>query len=860
MPNSANTSTVQTNGSECLVREVDKINQVPHLVEEKQLSQENLVCRACKKSFNNLKVFKYHKQFLHMINKCRHCKKKFLNGVQLKLHTRFKHPDKYNDHILNYEQVFVEIRRLEHIDECFTCHIKFVDKESLLKHHATCDGKCIECGLKIPQKELYYKHLEAVHSLQINAKVCECPFCMVKYDSDKKLEEHIQRSHPEEMSVDDDSISETYASTSNDGFLFDCNLCSASFSALKSLNQHKAIKHRTGLKVAEEQESKTKSVPKFSRDEFMEKLMVKKSNDFYRCIPCGKEIFKRSLGLHLRSKHSSIRSFRCELCPEAYFRADYRQRHMASSHPKSFKCLTCDLQYDRAYKFDAHMQTMHDIPARHFKPEEGDDHYDIDLTTIKYIENSKNYDYTDDYMLLRPNTRAQSVVSSIATVIETPLSKDEFCEKYFIPKSDKVTFCNVCQQEIQKASVISHLLWKHAVQRPLKCAFCNERVIKNNARLSHMSRCHPNEYKCFDCNIQFVKHQQIVEHMFEVHKTKCNIAISSGEEEDLHTNEIRFVTNKNEDEIIDETEVFNPIVSVTEERKFVCAHCPKSFTSSKNLLIHKSHKHRNESSESLQNVSGAVGDSMSFDEFQNNWIEETNDIDAKCLVCDLTMKKKNLANHLKARHSTSGAYLCEICREAFYRPEQRSQHMNAQHRGMFYCDGCNIQFYRNSRYVKHMKDLHEIELMDSKDRFEVDLGVGDLRFVPTVRKNNCDDQNAMLSMMYNECSASNENVDPIEEMFSIFNNEDLLYPNTSSSEVYDRGDFMTKYFKNTSKDTKHCSACNKSFQASSLYHHLIHFHASILPFKCSFCDLRLERSSVRSRHMQVFHPNEVISS
>lgn len=790
-----------------------------------------------------------------MINKCRHCNKKFLNGVQLKLHTRFKHPDKYNDHLLNYEQAFVEIERLEHIDECFTCHLMFVDQNSLLKHHAACDGKCIECGLKFPQKDVYYKHLETAHDLQVNPKVTECPFCMVKYDSDKKLEDHIQKSHPEEMSVDDsNSVSETCASTSNDGFLFECHLCSSSFSSSRSLKQHKAIKH----KGEKDQENKTKNVPKYSRDEFMEKLLVKKSNEFYRCIPCGKEIYKKSLLLHLRSKHCAIRSFRCELCPEAYFRGDYRQRHMSMSHPNSLKCLTCEQQFDRSYKFDAHMLNVHDIPAKNFKPDEADDQFDLSPNRIKYIENSKNYDYTDDHLLLRPNTRAPSVQSTTTTLAEYPLSKDEFCDKYFTNKSDKVTYCNVCQQEIQKSSVISHLLWKHAVQRPLKCAFCNERVVKNNARLSHMIRCHPNEYKCPDCNVQFVKHQQIVEHMLEVHNTRCTIAMSSGEEEDLATNDVRFISNKNEDEVIDEMEVINTNVSFTEERKYACAHCPKSFTSSKNLLIHKSHKHRNESSTDSTNLS-AVGDSMSFDEFQNNWIEEANETDARCLVCDLTMKKKNLANHLKARHATSGAYLCEICREAFYRPEQRSQHMNAQHRGMFHCDSCSIQFYRNSRYVKHMKEFHQIELMDSKDRFEVDLNVGDLRFVPTVRKNQCDDQNAVLSMIYNECSTSNENVDPIEEMFNQFNNEELLYPDTATTEGYSRGDFMTKYFKNVSKDTKFCSACNKHFQASSIYHHLIHFHASIFPFKCAFCDLRLERSNVRSRHMQVFHPNEVIS-
>lgn len=831
---------------------------------------EEMQCRMCKRTLTSLKALKYHKRFFHSINKCRHCNKKLLNGMQLKLHTKFKHPEKYNEHILNYEEAFVSLEQLEDFNECSSCHIKVVSKEALLRHHANCDQKCIECDKKFNQKDSYIKHLEDVHDLKITLDQIECPFCMVKYDNDKALNGHIQKIHPEENNSVEDDATDTFPSTSNDGFIYECQDCRAAFSSVKSLNQHRSLKHKNRPKFEEvPQEFKTKNVLKYSREDFTDKFLVRKSNDVFRCLPCQKDIFKRSLILHLRSKHAAIRSFRCEICPDAFFRADYRQRHMMMIHPSNFKCSKCNIQFDRAYKFDFHNNTSHKVPIKHFKPEEGHDAYDISLNMLKYIEDSKSFDYTDDILLLRSNTRAPSVVSNVTTS-ENPLNKDDFCEKFIVSTSDKVVFCNACQQEIQRSSLISHLLWKHAVQRPLKCAFCNERVVKNNARLTHMARCHPKDYKCDDCGIQFTKYQQIVDHTLEAHQKKYNSSISTGEEEDLHINELKFISNRNEDEIIDEREIINntSIVTTTEatttaeERNFGCQSCLKTFTSAKNLLIHRSHKHKNESTDSVTQNLSSTDDSMSLEEFRSNWIEDINETDLKCQVCDLTMKKKNLSNHLKTRHSTKGSYLCEICREAFFRTEQRSQHMNTQHKGMFFCTDCNIQFYRNSRYVHHVKEFHGIELMDSKDRFEVDLNLSDLRFVPTIRKLQCDDKTSLShSMDHTESCTSIQNADPIEEMFNKFNEDDetnFQQPtNSSNPDELSRNEFMTKYFRSASKDTKHCSACNKTFQTSSLYHHLIHFHATIFPFKCAFCDLRFERSQNRSRHMQVFHTNEV---
>lgn len=147
-----------------------------------------------------------------------------------------------------------------------------------------------------------------------------------------------------------------------------------------------------------------------------------------------------------------------------------------------------------------------------------------------------------------------------------------------------------------------------------------------------------------------------------------------------------------------------------------------------------------------------------------------------------------------------------------------------------------------------MKEVHDIEL-DHNDRVEVDLNVNNLRFVASIRKINTDEHRSISN---NSCENNNqdeedENIDPMEEMMQ----------QMSNAEDMNRTDFMVTYFRNINRETKHCTACQKNFQTSSLYHHLVHFHATVFPYKCPFCELRLERSHTRARHMQIFHPNEV---
>lgn len=528
----------------------------------------NFDCTECQKPFTSYKAMQCHKRTIHSAHKCKLCQKKFPNKQQLSLHTRFKHRDQYKDYLAENDKTPIEIEnesdgskqpvvlieKLEKFNECQTCDLKFASKLALVKHHAECDSKCIDCGLKIPRKDFYFKHLETVHNYPcIDLAGYECPFCMNLFRTEKVLQEHIQRLHPDENQSNADSISEAGESTSTDGItLHQCKICSYSFQSSRSLKQHTTIKHKDAQNTSNNlgtDDKLSSNVRKYTKDEFFEKFVVKKSNDFYRCIPCRKDIYKRSVMLHVKSKHAAIRCHRCELCNEAFFRTDYRIRHFAMAHPKDYICVECDTQFDRAYKYEAHM-TQHGRVQQILKPEEGKDCFDLSPHNILYIEDSSTYDYTNDDLLINVNNTEQVEYNDEVV----PLSKDEFCDKYMVAVSDKNVKCNICNVEMLKNSIVSHLLWKHAVQKPLKCSFCNDRVVKNNARLAHMARCHPNEYKCVECNLQFAKHYLYAEHSKEFHQRRVMSSPSTGEEDDLVINDMKFVSNRSDDEVIEESD------------------------------------------------------------------------------------------------------------------------------------------------------------------------------------------------------------------------------------------------------------------------------------------------------------------
>ncbi|CRK99722.1 CLUMA_CG013003, isoform A [Clunio marinus] len=799
------------------------------ILESQRCDAKDFECDICFKQMFSLKSLSRHKRNFHNANesRCPYCKRKSFNQATMNLHIRYRHPTKYNEYRLGKKgNAVVVLEPLLNIPQCNSCDHNFPDMTSLYRHHANCDKICIKCEMKFNRKDFYFLHLDRDHGIKITESL-ECPFgCVGSFNSEKVLNNHIQSNHPDDKDNESiaESISEECESISNDSTAFQCEVCDASFPFKRGLTNHINQKHSK----ANQSKKLPSAVQKYSREEFIDKFIVQKSALFHRCVICEKDIHRKSVNLHLKNKHASFKRYICELCPVSFVRTDYRMRHMHLTHPENFRCDKCNVQFDRNYKYDGHMEEQHGIPAKHLKPEEGTDNYDLNDIELKYIEDTSTYDYSSEIV------RRNSVLStSNSQQTEVPMTKDEFIEKHIETLSEKNTHCNVCQQKMHRNSIISHLLWKHAVKRPLKCAFCNDRMVKNNARLNHMARCHPDEYHCKMCEEQFVRHEFYVNHMKEEHGKVVTSKPSSGEEDDLNWSEIRFVAVKDEMEPIEEADVIPTVVNNDEENEtqvdveYECELCDRIFTSPKNLLIHKSHKHKEESKVSFN-----------YFEFCDTFTTALNSTDIRCNVCSLTMRKKNFGCHLKCRHAVSGAFKCAVCPNNFFRPEHRMQHMSKSHPGMFFCSTCNIQFYVNSRFSLHMRDQHDIEI-DPSDNYKVDLNLNELQYQAKNQNFRDEDAIAVPSIIHED-----------EEQ-----NEDEL-SRDEQREMLTREEFLERYITTVNRTTRKCHPCDKTILSSSIFNHLMSYHATILPYKCPFCDLRLLQNHTRIRHIQIFHPND----
>lgn len=162
---------------------------------------------------------------------------------------------------------------------------------------------------------------------------------------------------------------------------------------------------------------------------------------------------------------------------------------------------------------------------------------------------------------------------------------------------------------------------------------------------------------------------------------------------------------------------------------------------------------------------------------------------------------------------------------------------------MFYCHTCNIQFYRNSRYALHMKSLHGIEV-DATDSYAVDLNLDELLYVATIKRYSGEEPNT-------SAVGQEESVEYVEE-----EPEEAEPEQEVAGELMNRDTFLERYIKILGKESRRCLACDKMMLKGSMYNHLMRYHATIQPFKCPFCELRLERAPHRIKHIQMFHPNE----
>ena len=88
-------------------------------------------------------------------------------------------------------------------------------------------------------------------------------------------------------------------------------------------------------------------------------------------------------------------------------------------------------------------------------------------------------------------------------------------------------------------------------------------------------------------------------------------------------------------------------------------------------------------------------------------LQVTDDGRFACSNCDKTFTHKNhLSRHMKD-HTGKYNHFCDVCRKGFARKYQYKEHMMVVHEGRrFYCDLCGKSFTVKYLLNKHVKDNH----------------------------------------------------------------------------------------------------------------------------------------------------------
>lgn len=112
----------------------------------------------------------------------------------------------------------------------------------------------------------------------------------------------------------------------------------------------------------------------------------------------------------------------------------------------------------------------------------------------------------------------------------------------YIKESGTDLTCTVCDTRMTKFSVKKHLKSFHATSKPFNCELCSGSFQKQDERMKHMAKIHPNDLKCFQCNEQFYISEKYVEHMQVNHRETISVKSSKKRSDiDVPIERLRFV-------------------------------------------------------------------------------------------------------------------------------------------------------------------------------------------------------------------------------------------------------------------------------------------------------------------------------
>nr|CAI5839006.1 unnamed protein product [Callosobruchus analis] len=324
-------------------------------------------CDKCKRFYTTSKILSAHKKACKLKNdkktehQCEKCHTYYVSQKTLKDHHRRGCKIDFED--TNSEQI------------CDICSKPFSSSFLLKKHvaeyHKMC--KCEDCGVSFTDYKQFITHMNSEHAKMKLSRKFTCEICTESFSLLKTLLQHCHQSHSIDVKYIKpyhcDICNHKFASSSNlmnhkmyhDGLRPNiCSFCGKSFITKNDLSVHE--KTHFGERNFE---CNTCNKTFKTNANLRTHCLVAHTDPSlwkYVCYVCNKRFPQKSNHDQHVKRHTGEKNFICSLCIKSFTSKSELLEHIRyHSNERSFKCQICGKAYRKRYSYNIHLKKVHNI-------------------------------------------------------------------------------------------------------------------------------------------------------------------------------------------------------------------------------------------------------------------------------------------------------------------------------------------------------------------------------------------------------------------------------------------------------------------------------------------------------------------